>query len=73
MLDKLIDERKGEDAELGELRGKVAIANAKLAYQDYLRLIQSPRWKVLEAKGARPQRLLWASTGSKDPAYPDTL
>uniref|UniRef100_UPI00258F81F2 transaldolase n=1 Tax=uncultured Pseudomonas sp. TaxID=114707 RepID=UPI00258F81F2 len=68
VLDKLIDERKGEDAELGGLRGKVAIANAKLAYQDYQRLVQSPRWKVLEAKGARPQRLLWASTGSKDPA-----
>ncbi len=73
VLDKLIDERKGNDGELTELRGKVAIANAKLAYQDYLRLIQSPRWKVLAAKGAHPQRLLWASTGSKDPAYPDTL
>jgi len=59
VLDKLIDERKGEEAELGELRGKVAIANAKLAYQDYQRLIQSPRWRVLEAKGAHPQRLLW--------------
>ncbi len=73
VLDKLIDERKSSDGELAELRGKIAIANAKLAYQDYLRLIQSPRWKVLEAKGAHPQRLLWASTGSKDPAYPDTL
>ncbi|MDQ0687361.1 transaldolase [Streptomyces achromogenes] len=54
------------------LRGKVAIANARLAYQHYERVFSSPRWKVLEQAGARPQRLLWASTSAKDPAYPDT-
>ena len=54
------------------LRGKIAIANAKLAYEIYLKTIASPRWKTLAAAGARPQRLLWASTGTKDPKYPDT-
>ena len=51
------------------LRGKVAIANAKIAYQHYLEMIATPRWKALAAAGAAPQRLLWASTGTKDPAY----
>ncbi len=51
------------------LRGKVAIANAKMAYQHYLSLIGSDRWKALAAPGAMPQRLLWASTGVKDKAY----
>lgn len=55
------------------LRGKVAIANAKLAYQYYLKQIESERWRALAAKGARPQRLLWASTGTKDPLYSDVL
>ena len=54
------------------MRGKVAIANAKLAYQWYLDFLESDRWRALAAKGARPQRLLWASTGTKDPAYRDT-
>jgi transaldolase len=58
---------------LRRLRGKIAIANAKRAYQRYLELIDGPRWKPLAAAGATPQRLLWASTGVKDPAYPDTL
>jgi transaldolase len=58
---------------LRRLRGKIAIANAKRAYQRYLELIDGPRWKPLAAAGAAPQRLLWASTGVKDPAYPDTL
>ncbi|SFP73056.1 transaldolase [Sphingomonas rubra] len=76
-IDKQIDERveKG-DAEadaLKALRGKVAIANAKLAYAWYQEFVASERWQALAAKGARPQRLLWASTGVKDPAYPDTL
>ncbi|HEX7947890.1 MAG TPA: transaldolase [Phenylobacterium sp.] len=52
-------------------RGRVAIANAKLAYQSYLDIIESPRWKALADAGARPQRLLWASTGTKDTAYSD--
>ena len=76
-IDKQIDERLkigGSDAEtLKRLRGRVAIANAKLAYQHYLSLIGSDRWKALAAAGAMPQRLLWASTGVKDKAYPDTL
>jgi len=58
---------------LRRLRGKIAIANAKRAYQRYLELIDGPRWKPLAEAGASPQRLLWASTGVKDPAYPDTL
>ena len=78
-IDGAIDARlkagaQGEEAErLGRLRGKVAIANARSAYQRYLELIASPRWRALAAAGAAPQRLLWASTGVKDPAYPDTL
>jgi transaldolase/glucose-6-phosphate isomerase len=64
----------GADVEdLKRLRGKVAIANAKLAYQHYVELIGSDRWKTLAAAGAMPQRLLWASTGVKDKAYSDTL
>ncbi|WP_404710909.1 transaldolase [Sphingomonas sp. MMS24-J13] len=76
-IDKKIDERlkagDGEAEALKAVRGKVAIANAKMAYQWYLEFVASDRWKALEAKGAQPQRLLWASTGVKDPAYPDTL
>ena len=76
-IDKEIDRRvKAGDAqadELKALRGKVAIANAKMAYQLYLQMLQDPRWKALQAAGAAPQRLLWASTGTKDPAYSDVL
>jgi transaldolase/glucose-6-phosphate isomerase len=77
-IDKRIDERlKDADAatagRLRGLRGKVAIANARIAYQRYLELIDTPRWKALAAAGAAPQRLLWASTGAKDPAYSDVL
>ncbi len=64
--DKLVDEKKGAP----ELKGRAAIANAKIAYAEYEKLIASPRWKLLAAAGARPQRLLWASTGTKNPAYP---
>jgi transaldolase len=53
------------------LRGRVAIANAKLAYQDWLALVATPRWQRLREAGAMPQRLLWASTGTKDPTYRD--
>lgn len=56
-----------------ELKGKIAIANAKKAFQFYSDLIKSKRWEDLEDKGAQPQRLLWASTGVKNPHYPDTL
>ena len=77
MIDKQIDTRvkdgdKDADA-LRALRGKVAIANAKAAYAWYQDFVKSDRWQALAAKGAQPQRLLWASTGVKDPAYPDTL
>jgi transaldolase len=53
----------------GALRGQIAVANAKLAYETFGRILASDRWKALAAKGARPQRLLWASTSPKDPAY----
>lgn len=55
------------------LRGRAAIANARLAYEHYTRVFSSARWTALHAAGARPQRPLWASTSTKDPAYPDTL
>ncbi|MBJ6120604.1 transaldolase [Sphingomonas mollis] len=77
MIDNQIDQRVEDgDAEaeaLKAVRGKVAIANAKLAYAWYEEFVASDRWQALAAKGAQPQRLLWASTGVKDPAYPDTL
>lgn len=76
-IDKEIDRRVGEgdpEAEaLKAVRGKAAIANAKLAYKWYRDFIASDRWRALAEKGAQPQRLLWASTGVKDKAYPDTL
>lgn len=62
-----------ESQALQALAGKVAIANAKLAYQDYKALYAGTRWQSLEKLGARPQRLLWASTGTKNPQYRDTL
>ncbi|MFS8370740.1 bifunctional transaldolase/phosoglucose isomerase [Acetobacter indonesiensis] len=76
-IDAEIDRRikagdKDADA-LKALRGKVAIANAKLAYLYWQDVIKTPRWKTLEAAGAQPQRLLWASTGTKDKAYSDVL
>ncbi|MCZ6782036.1 MAG: bifunctional transaldolase/phosoglucose isomerase, partial [Proteobacteria bacterium] len=60
-------------ARLEKLAGRVAIANAKRAYALYEKLVASPRWQALEARGAQRQRLLWASTGTKNPAYPPTL
>ena len=56
-----------------ELKGKLAVANAKLAYERYKELFSGPRWDALAAKGATPQRCLWASTSTKNPDYPDTL
>ncbi len=56
---------------LEALRGTVAVANAKLAYQSYQGMLASPRWQALADKGAQTQRLLWASTGTKDPSYSD--
>src|SRR5438270_5765489 len=67
-VDKLLEEKKEKS-----LPGKIAVANAKEAYQIYLRNVQSPRWQALEAKGATRQRPLWASTGTKNKAYSDVL
>jgi transaldolase/glucose-6-phosphate isomerase len=76
-IDKKIDARVKDgdpaSAALKALRGKVAIANAKLAYADYQEAIATSRWQALAARGAMPQRVLWASTGTKDPTYSDTL
>src|SRR5437773_272722 len=55
------------------LQGKLAVANAKLAYQHYPQVFSGPRWEFLAAKGAKPQRCLWASTSTKNPAYRDVL
>jgi transaldolase len=54
-------------------RGQLAIANAKLVYQRFLELFSEPRWQALAERGARVQRPLWASTSTKNPAYPDTM
>jgi transaldolase/glucose-6-phosphate isomerase len=62
-----------DKARLSALRGKVAISNAKLTYQRHKHLFSGARWKKLAGKGARPQRLLWASTGTKNKAYSDVL
>jgi transaldolase len=73
-VDAEVDSRldKIGTAEAADLRGRAAIANARLAYQHYEQVFSSPRWARLQAAGARPQRPLWASTSTKDPAYPDT-
>src|SRR3954464_7284371 len=55
------------------MRGKAAIANARLAYKLYEEKFRRHRWKALDAAGAKPQRPLWASTSTKDPAYDDTM
>ena len=78
-VDKQLDDKiarandPNEKERLAALKGKVAIANAKLAYQEYKRLFSGARWEKLAAKGARPQRLLWASTGTKNKDYSDVL
>jgi transaldolase len=68
--DKRLDKLGSPQA--AALRGKAAIANARLAYQRYEEMLATDRWKALERAGARPQRPLWASTSVKDPAYDDT-
>ncbi|NLG75465.1 MAG: transaldolase [Xanthomonadaceae bacterium] len=70
VVDKQLDARGTAAAK--KMRGEAAIASARLAYRRYEAIIASERWTALEAKGARRQRLLWASTGTKDPAYSDT-
>jgi len=81
-IDTLVDSKieelrksgKGAPGDLlDHIEGKVAIANAKLTYKKYQELYATPRWKALAAKGAQPQRLLWASTSTKNPKYRDVL
>ncbi|MDQ6966200.1 MAG: transaldolase family protein, partial [Mariprofundaceae bacterium] len=78
-VDAAIDKRlkkasnDGEREVLQSVRGKVAIANAKLAYQHYKAVFSTPRWEALRECGAQSQRLLWASTGTKNPDYSDAL
>ncbi|HET8873613.1 MAG TPA: transaldolase [Gaiellaceae bacterium] len=67
--DKRLDAIGGAD----HLKGRLAIANAKLAYQRYKEIFAGPRWDALAARGARPQRCLWASTSTKNPAYRDVM
>lgn len=63
----------GGGGALDHLKGRLAVANAKLAYEHYRATFRGPRWEFLAAKGATPQRVLWASTSTKNPAYPDTI
>jgi transaldolase / glucose-6-phosphate isomerase len=74
-IDVATDKRLGEpgDEKLERLRGKAGIANAKIAYARYKALFSGPRWQHLAEGGARTQRLLWASTSTKNPAYKDTM
>ena len=80
LVDKLLDEKIAAVPEwdqdlktkLTALKGTAAIANGKLAYEIFKRISSEPEWQELEAKGARPQRVLWASTSTKNPAYRDT-
>ncbi len=71
LIKNLTDPAKIE--KISAIKGKIAIANAKIAYQEYKKIIATDRWQALEAKGARVQRLLWASTGTKDPSYSDVM
>jgi len=79
LVDALIEARLGrsddalEQGVLKGLLGRVAIANARLTYQRYKELYRGPRWAALAARGARTQRLLWASTSTKNPAYRDVV
>jgi len=79
-IDEMIDAKlsKGantleQEAKLKAIKGKVAIANAKIAYQEYKKIIADPRWLALKEKGANVQRLLWASTSTKNPEYSDVM
>ena len=69
--DKRLDASNSADAT--GLKGKIAVANAQVAYEAFLETFSGPRWDALAARGARPQRPLWASTSTKNPDYPDTL
>ncbi|GGY15394.1 hypothetical protein GCM10010326_03830 [Streptomyces xanthochromogenes] len=71
-VDSEVD-RRLEALGMSELKGRAAIANARLAHQAYGQMLAQPRWQRLASAGARVQRPLWASTGVKDPSYPDTM
>ena len=71
-VDTAVD-RELEKKGARDLLGKIGIANCKAAYAEYRRIFSSPRWRELSNRGARTQRVLWASTSTKNPAYPDTL
>jgi len=78
MIDQQLDEKlesaEGDaQAKLEAIKGKIAIANAKVAYQKYKEIFSGDRWEALVAKGAKVQRLLWASTGTKNPEYSDVM
>ena len=79
LVDSKVDEKlksatdSRQKALLESIRGKIAIANAKLTYKKYQELFGNPRWKALASKGAQSQRLLWASTSTKNPKYRDVL
>jgi transaldolase len=71
--DRRLEELSPAHPAAKELQGKLAVANARLAYRHYLEAFKGARWEYLLGKGATPQRVLWASTSTKNPAYPDTL
>lgn len=78
LIDSMLNEKlnsasDGQKALLTSLLGKVAIANGKLTYQKYQRIFSGPRWQALAAKGAQTQRVLWASTSTKNPKYRDVI
>lgn len=73
LADKLIDARSAEEPQATSLKGQVAVANAKLAYQAFLQVFEGERFADLRRLGARVQRPLWASTSTKNPAYSDVL
>lgn len=79
LVDSMLNERlkntndASQQALLSSLLGKVAIANGKLTYQRYQRIFSGPRWEALAAKGAQTQRVLWASTSTKNPKYRDVI
>jgi transaldolase/glucose-6-phosphate isomerase len=79
LVDSMIDDKLKTATDpqqktlLNTLKGKVAIANGKLTYQRYQRIFSGPRWEALSAKGAQTQRVLWASTSTKNPAYRDVM
>ncbi len=72
-VDTAVDARIEKEGKLDALRGKLAVDNARLIYVRFKEIFSGPRWEALSARGARVQRPLWASTGTKNPDYPDTL